>query len=51
MSPIDYVTREFANPRRIAFNIFWYGSQIGLFAYGWWAQVRLSFRDGYLFLV
>lgn len=38
MAAIDYVTREFANPRRIMFNIFWYGSQLGLFAYGWWAQ-------------
>ncbi|KAF8310554.1 hypothetical protein DL93DRAFT_2126443 [Clavulina sp. PMI_390] len=35
---MEYITREFATPRRIAFNIFFYGSQLGLFAYGWYSQ-------------
>jgi NADPH oxidase len=29
---------EFLHPRRLAFNIFWYGSQLGIFGYGWYSQ-------------
>lgn len=39
MSPLKYISREFQNSRRVLFNIFWYGSQLGLFAYGWYSQV------------
>ncbi len=39
MSTWELVHRETGKWRRLLFNILWYGSQIGIFAYGWWAQV------------
>ena len=39
MSPLKYISREFQNSRRVLFNLFWYGSQLGIFAYGWHSQV------------
>ncbi|KAF7970511.1 hypothetical protein HWV62_23745 [Athelia sp. TMB] len=30
--------REFLVPRRLAFNVIWYGIQLFLFAYGWFSQ-------------
>jgi len=30
--------REFLVPKRLAFNVVFYGAQLGLFAYGWWSQ-------------
>ncbi|KAF8320516.1 NADPH oxidase [Cantharellus anzutake] len=38
MSAGDSFRREFATWKRLCFNIVWFGSQIGLFVYGWWAQ-------------
>lgn len=38
MAEENWFQREFTHPRRLLFNIIWYGAQIGLFAYGWWAQ-------------
>lgn len=34
--------REFLTPRRLVFNILFYGSQIFWFALGWYLQVRLN---------
>src|SRR5258708_15707253 len=34
--------REFLNGRRLLFNFLFYGSHLGLFAYGWYSQVGLS---------
>ena len=31
--------REFLAPRRLAFNVLFYGTHIFLFAYGWHSQV------------
>ena len=31
--------REFLVPRRLAFNILFYGTHFALFAYGWYSQV------------
>jgi NADPH oxidase len=36
--------REFLTPRRLVFNILFYGTHFGLFAYGWHSQVCASFR-------
>lgn len=30
--------REFLNPRRLVFNVLWYGSQVFVFGYGWYSQ-------------
>jgi len=30
--------REFLVPRRLAFNVLFYGTHFALFAYGWWSQ-------------
>lgn len=35
-----WIQREILAPRRLIFNIIWYGAQIGTFAYGWYSQVR-----------
>jgi NADPH oxidase len=37
--------KEFTVPRRLAFNVIFYGIQLGLFAYGWYSQV--SFDHNY----
>lgn len=34
--------KEFLVPRRLAFNLVFYGSQLALFAYGWWSQYTNS---------
>ncbi len=37
---------EFLTPRRLLFNVLWYGTHIGVFAYGWYSQVwKPSFRS------
>src|SRR2546423_1064015 len=36
----SWFQREFLVPRRLIFNILFYGSQCALFAYGWYSQVR-----------
>jgi len=33
--------REFLVPRRLTFNILFYGAHFGLFAYGWYSQVSM----------
>jgi len=33
--------RELLTPRRLAFNVLFYGAHFALFAYGWWSQVGL----------
>lgn len=38
----NWFQRELLNPRRLAFNVFFYGSHLALFAYGWWSQVRTN---------
>lgn len=34
-----FVDSEILTPRRLLFNILWYGSHLFVFAYGWWSQV------------
>jgi len=34
----EWFQREFMVPRRLAFNVFFYGLHMGIFAYGWWSQ-------------
>ena len=34
--------REFLQPRRLAFNVIFYGLQLFFFGYGWYSQVRPS---------
>lgn len=34
----SFIQREFLNPRRLLFNILWYGSHFFVFGYGWWSQ-------------
>lgn len=46
--------REFLVPRRLAFNVIWYGIQLFLFAYGWWSQAtnqKLAALNGLKFSV
>lgn len=38
MSLKEWVKSEFLTPRRLAFNVIWYGMHIGVFAYGWHSQ-------------
>jgi NADPH oxidase len=38
MTQESWFAREFLNLRRLIFNFLWYGAQLGLFAYGWYAQ-------------
>ncbi len=33
--------REFLTPRRLLFNVLFYGSHLFFFAYGWYSQVWL----------
>jgi NADPH oxidase len=35
----SWFSREFLTPRRLLFNILFYGAHFGLFAYGWYSQV------------
>jgi len=35
----NWFQREFLAPRRLVFNILFYGTQFALFAYGWYSQV------------
>jgi len=37
--PQSWFHREFLTPRRLLFNILFYGSHLGLFAYGWYSQL------------
>jgi NADPH oxidase len=37
----NWFQREFMAPRRLAFNVFFYGLHVGLFAYGWYSQVSI----------
>jgi hypothetical protein len=37
----NWFQREFLTPRRLAFNVFFYGSQLFFFILGWYLQVRL----------
>jgi len=34
----SWFRREFLTPRRLIFNVLFYGLQVSFFAYGWWAQ-------------
>ncbi|KAI0639509.1 NADPH oxidase [Trametes polyzona] len=34
----NWFQREFLSPRRLAFNVFFYGVQLFLFGYGWYSQ-------------
>jgi len=36
--PESWFHREFLTPRRLVFNILFYGAHLGLFAYGWYSQ-------------
>jgi len=38
----SWFQREFLTPRRLAFNVLFYGAHFALFAYGWWSQVSAS---------
>lgn len=38
----SWFVREFLTPRRLAFNVIFYGLHFFLFAYGWHSQVRAS---------
>lgn len=35
----NWFQREFMVPRRLAFNVLFYGLHFGIFAYGWYSQV------------
>lgn len=37
----SWIQREFLTPRRLAFNVLFYGTHLVLFAYGWYSQVHL----------
>jgi len=39
----SWFQREFLTPRRLAFNVLFYGAHFAFFAYGWWSQVSLLF--------
>jgi len=34
----SFLQREILNPRRLIFNILWYGTHLFVFGYGWWSQ-------------
>jgi hypothetical protein len=42
--------REFLVPRRLAFNVLFYGVQFFLFGYGWYSQVSLNYHSLSYFL-
>ena len=35
----NWFQREFLVPRRLVFNVLFYGTHLALFAYGWYSQV------------
>lgn len=50
----SWVQREFLTPRRLAFNVIFYGIHFGLFAYGWYSQFanqKLAALNGLTFSV
>ena len=36
----NWFQREFLQPKRLAFNVIFYGLHLFFFAYGWYSQVR-----------
>jgi len=38
----NWFQRELMVPRRLAFNVLFYGLHVGIFAYGWYSQVLSS---------
>ena len=38
----NWFQREFLTPRRLVFNVLFYGVQLFLFGYGWYSQVRVA---------
>ena len=38
----EWFRREFLVPRRLTFNVLFYGTHLFWFAYGWYSQVRSS---------
>jgi hypothetical protein len=40
--PETWIQREILAPRRLLFNVIWYGGHLATFAYGWYSQVRLK---------
>lgn len=34
----SFLQREILNPRRLLFNVLWYGTHLFVFGYGWWSQ-------------
>ena len=40
MTAESWFHREFLTPRRLAFNVVFYGLHLFFFAYGWYTQVR-----------
>ncbi|KAI0004260.1 NADPH oxidase [Russula compacta] len=50
----SWIQREFLTPRRLAFNVLFYGTHLALFAYGWYSQAtntRLAALNGLKFSV
>ena len=43
MAQESWFHREFLTPRRLAFNVIFYGLHFFFFAYGWYTQVRAFF--------
>jgi NADPH oxidase 1 len=37
----NWFYREFFTPRKLAFNVLFYGSHLAFFIYGWYSQVRI----------
>ena len=37
----NWFQREFMQPRRLVFNVLFYGVQLFLFGYGWYSQVSI----------
>lgn len=46
MTAASWFKREFLTLRRLIFNIIFYGSHFGLFAYGWYSQATNERLDG-----
>jgi NADPH oxidase len=38
----SWLKREILTPRRLAFNVIWYGIHLFIFGYGWQSQVSHS---------
>ena len=45
MSDESWFRREFCTPKRLLFNVIFYGIQFFLFGYGWHSQVRPVVAD------